>query len=153
MARTVDPMERAQSGIKPGRSWPRKYHKPDPYFVSGPPRDIAGAVTTYEEREAHRARGPEIRAAQERDTQRFLGSKQEQPKPLILPEQPDIPINQRMDWYVRKAFEFARLNFFDRAYWYFRMAADKAKKFSERNRWMECANSNLREWQRIMRVA
>ena len=132
--------------LKPNETWGRKRARHRRYIVSGPPRDIVGLyddkqIDNYYQRIT-------IRELKERDSFKFLGTKDERPPeelPLPLLEQ-KIPNNQPLMFYHRRGTNAARLHQWGLAYWYFIWAAKKSKTHTQRKRYEEAAWSNLKTW-------
>ncbi len=139
------------SSLKPGDTWPRKHAKRKKFIQSGPPRDIVGL------RDLRQIGNPYqrdvIEELEKRDNYRSLGSKTERHNPeLPFPEEIPIPNNQKMMWYVSTGMEFASLHQFGKAYWYFTVAAYKARlkgRMSTEVRYLQSAASNLNEWRSV----
>ena len=130
--------------------WRRKHVRKVRYVASGPPRDIVGIRDMRAIDNPYQRRM--IEQLQQRDAMKFVAGHEVDATPEHegkLPEPIEIPRNQRLDYYLIRAFEAARSALHGHAYWYFMEAVAKSKSPHDMRRYTECAEANLKEWRRI----
>lgn len=129
-------------------SWRKKYARKKRFIRSGRPRDIVGLYDNKQIENHYQLQN--IHALEKRDAHKFLGTKSELNQPdLPFPDPIIIPNNQPLSWYVTKGMTFAQLHKFGDAFWFFSVAAKKALRKgsqSQQARYLEIADSNLKEW-------
>lgn len=133
------------TSLQPGKTWGKKHVKKKRFVVSGPPRDMVGLKDHYFLDSVWQKR--HIRELEERDLFRSLNARKEfADKDLPVPDEVDIPNNQPRQWYAGQGMDFARREIFNRAFWFFVVAANKARNLNERDRYLQSADANLQSW-------
>jgi hypothetical protein len=138
--------------LKAHRTWPINHVHSPRFRVGEPPRDIMGVKDRPLVLDRHQAEKKQ--QIEHRDETKWWGKKDYQdPRDSLMPPEVEMPLNQGMDYYVRKAQDQARNNLCGAAYWYYLKASQKAKKQTDKNRWQQSADSCLRTYRSSFRYS
>jgi len=131
--------------LKPGKTWGLKHVTAPRYHISGPPQDIVGIHDDRYIDNPYQRRL--INDLKKRDEFKFIGSKDyEYVDEDQYPDEPAMPNNQRSEWYEQKGKD-ANLQYDNgSAYWFYLVAAKKAKTYMRRRQLDAVAASHLKTW-------